>query len=139
MIGYIREHTVQTVFVAIHATIIVYGILVTATLLKGSGYPEYDHFFWFSKFVRHAGIAFFLLPAGWVFLTFWYEQSDRLHPTIFTLATGFGLIVLLWWLFSVSAAGTYRKTFIQEGFGYDAGRIHKAEHVEGGTASPATS
>ena len=139
MIGYIREYTVQTVFVAIQATIIVYGILVTATLLKGSGYPEYDHFFWFSKFVRHAGIAFFLMPAGWVFLTFWYEQSDRLHPTIFTLATGFGLIVLLWWLFAISAAGTQPKVIIHEGIRFEAERTHKAEHDEGGKASPATS
>ena len=128
MIGFIRDNTTQTVFVAIHATIIVYGILVTATLLKGNGYPEYDNFFWFSKFVRHAGLLFFVIPAGWVLLTYWYDQSDRLHPTIFTVGTGFALILLLWWLFSVSASGTYRKTFLHEGFGCDDLRKPADEH-----------
>lgn len=122
MIGFVRDHTVQTVFVAIQATIIIYGILVTGTLLKGNGYPEYDHFFWFSKFVRHAGLLFFLAPAAWVWLTIWYDESNRLHSTTFTIATGFGMIAILWWLFSISAAGTDRKMFIREDFGYEAGR-----------------
>lgn len=102
-------------FVAIQATIIVYGILVTGTLLKGAGYPEIDNFFWFSKIVRHAGLLFFVIPAGWVWLTYYYDQSDRLHPTIFTLGTGVAVIVLLWWLFSVSASGIVGRTILRGG------------------------
>ena len=130
MIGFIRDNTVQTVFVAIQATIITYGIIVTATLLKGAGYPETENFFWFSKFVRHAGLLFFLIPAGWVWLTFYYDQSDRLHPTLFTVGTGFAVVALLWWMFSVSAAGTVGRTPLREGFGFDLRHSPKAEQAQ---------
>jgi|GEM_PF-885501 len=114
MISWIRDYTIQTVFVALQATIIIYGILATATLLKGNGYPEYDTFSSLSKFVRHAGIVLFLVPAAWVWLTYWYEQSDRNYPTAFTVATGIAVIVLLSFMFSRSIAGTARKTFIHD-------------------------
>src|SRR6056297_3436310 len=110
MISWIRDYTLQTVFVALQATVIVYGILITATLLKGNGYPEYDNFFWFSKFVRHAGFLFLVVPAGWVWLTYWYDQSDRIYPLAFTVASGIGFLIILYMIFASSASGTYRKT-----------------------------
>ncbi len=137
MISWIRDYTIQTIFVALQSTVIVYGILITATLLKGNGYPEYENFFWFSKFVRHAGFLFLLVPAGWVWLTCWYDQSSRNYPLAFTVATGIGLLFILYQIFAASAAGTYRKTFISE----DPTALHApyatpADHVEGGKASP---
>lgn len=108
MINAIRDYTLQTVFVTLQATVIVYGIATTATCLKASGYPEDDRFGFLPLFVRHAGLLFFLIPALWAWGTVVYDRSSRRFPTEFTLATGVLVIFLLWWLFSKSAAGSIR-------------------------------
>ena len=102
MIGAIRDYTIQTVFVALHATVIVYGIAVTATCMKASGYPEWDKFHYLPKLVRHAGLIFFLFPAVWAWGTVAYDRSSRRFPTEFTVATGLLVLLLLWWIFSAS-------------------------------------
>jgi len=103
MIALIREYTTQTVFVSLQATCIVYGIAVTSTFLNAYGYPEFDLFNWLPKFVRHAGLAFFLIPALWVWAAITHEQSDRRFPKEVTVGPGIVVILFLWKVFSVSA------------------------------------
>lgn len=109
MIGLIRDYTKQTVFVAIQTTVIVYGILTVATLLKGNGYPEYDHFSWLAKFVRHGGVTLFVIPAAWVWLTIWYDRSDRNYSEVFAIGTGVLTVFLLWCFFASAAKDSARR------------------------------
>ncbi len=103
MISSIREYTSQTVFVALQATCIVYGIAITSTFLKSSGYPDFDMFNWLPKFVRHAGLTFFLIPAVWTWATIAYERSNRRFPKEVTVGSGILVLLLLWKIFSISA------------------------------------
>jgi len=111
MISFFRDYTVQSIFVALQSTVIVYGVLITSLLLKMHGYPdEWDNFAWYLMFVRHAGVILFLIPAGWVWLTIWYDRSDRRHPLFFTISTGLAVLLLLHQFFSFCAVRTYRRT-----------------------------
>jgi len=111
MTSWFREYTIQSIFVALQATVIVYGILLTGTLLKINGYPEFENFAWHSRFVRHAGLILLLIPAGWVWLTIWYDRADRNYPLAFTVLTGVAVLFFLYRFLSVSAAATHRKTY----------------------------
>ncbi len=120
MTFWLREYTIQTVFVALQATVIIYGILITATLMKTNGYPEWQGVFWISKFVRHAGLMFFLVPAGWVWLTIWYDRTDRRYPQIFSVVTGLLVLILLHQCFSRSAEGAQQRFFPHDRYGYQS-------------------
>ncbi|MEC5125932.1 hypothetical protein VSU19_04185 [Verrucomicrobiales bacterium BCK34] len=130
MISWIRDYTVQSIFVAIQATIIIYGIMVTGTLLKVNGYPEFDQFAWYSLFVRHAGFLILIIPGFWVWLTIWYDLSNRISPEAFTIVTGIVLMFLLYQFFSLSAAGADRKWgLFREVTQISQPQIHQAEQA----------
>ena len=100
-----REYTPQFVFITIHSVIIVYTILITATILKSNGYPEVDYFAGpIAKFVRNFGLFLILIPALWAVLTIWLDREGWRHSRIFTLVSGLIIVVFLFQLAGCSAA-----------------------------------
>ena len=109
-----REYTPQVVFITIHSVIIAYSILITATILKGNGYPEADYFVGpFARFVRHFGLFLIFIPALWAALTIWLDREGWLYSGIFTLVSGLLVMFFLFQLAGCSAAQAERKVFIK--------------------------
>jgi hypothetical protein len=105
MIDTIREHKLQVVFVAIQATVVVYGVLWTAVILKANGYSEFPEFYpWLPRLVRHKGLIFLAVPALWCWWTVRYEEVGRKYANLVTFFSGFVILFLLWLVFSASAA-----------------------------------
>ena len=106
--GWLREYTLQVVFVAMQSVVIVYGVLAVATMLKMAGYPEDQNFSREILFIRHAGILFFFIPAAWVWLTIWYEGSDHMFSTVFTVGSGILVSVALFLYLNLMAMKAHR-------------------------------
>jgi hypothetical protein len=94
--------------------IIIYSVLVTATILKGNGYPNEDYFVGpFAHFVRHYGLVLILIPAMWAAITIWVDRLGWNYARLFTFISGLLVIFLLFQLSACSAAQSERKVFIK--------------------------
>ena len=111
--NHLREHSIQSVFVALDAALIIGGSLMTAALMKARGFPDPDQFWHpFALFVRGWGFFLILIPALWVGGSLWLERNPRFDFTSrWTIVTGILVFAGLAWLMFVavmlgSGAGT---------------------------------
>lgn len=106
--NWLREYTIQVVFVAIQAVVIVYGVLAVSTMLKVAGYPEDSGFSLEIRFVRHAGFLLFFIPGAWVWLTIWYENEGWNYPAAFSILSGAGVAACLFLYLNFMAMNAHR-------------------------------
>lgn len=106
----IRDYTIQSVFVTLHAAVIIGGSMCTATTLKVMGRsdvgPQDNFGFWF---VRNWGFLIVVIPLAWAITTIYLERlNNEWSSKRFTVITGLLLLVgLAVFFFSITVhAGT---------------------------------
>ena len=104
-----REYRIQSVFVAVHATLIVGGWMATATMMRIAGYPD-EGLVWrpLSLLVRNWGFLLILLPGIWAVGSIWLETHPAdMFSKRWTIVTGVVLFGVLAWMLFVAAVGGF--------------------------------
>lgn len=110
-----QEYRIQSVFVALHATLIVGGWLATATMMRAAGYPD-ENLVWrpLSLFVRNWGFVLILLPGIWAAGSIWLENHRaELFSKRWTIVSGVALFAALAWILLAAVVGGFSMPLLQ--------------------------
>ena len=93
----LKEYATQSILGAMQSVVVLYGLLVNATMMKTIGFPEYS-------MISRFGFVWLFAPIVWVVATIYLERTDHGFSKRFTLLTGVAVLVLLVWYFSLRAS-----------------------------------